>query len=133
MRQIFTSPRLENVEGVARLLNEHGIETYISSGRGYQGSRRSRYSYSALARGQGGPQAAVWIVHSEDQTRARQILRDAKLIESSRPTYVPEAYAGPAEAAPAGRRANWPLRIRLILLGIVGLMALVMIFRMLAG
>ena len=30
MRQLFTSPRLENVEAVAKLLNEAGIETWIS-------------------------------------------------------------------------------------------------------
>lgn len=33
MRQVFSSARLENVEGVARLLNEQGIETYISQSR----------------------------------------------------------------------------------------------------
>ncbi len=132
MRQIFTSPRLENVEGVARLLNEHGIETHISSPRSYKGNRRGNFSYTALARGQGGPQAAVWIVRAEDQTRARQILREANLMESDRPTYLPGAYLQPEQ--PAIRpRANTALRIRLFLLGIIGAMAAAMFFRMLAG
>ena len=42
MRQVFRSPRLENVEGVKALLEEHGIATYLSGGRSYKGSRRDR-------------------------------------------------------------------------------------------
>ena len=32
MRQVFSSPRLENVEQVARLLEDAGIETRITDG-----------------------------------------------------------------------------------------------------
>ena len=45
MRQVFTSPRLENVERVASLLHEQGIEARITNGRSYRGSRRSAFSY----------------------------------------------------------------------------------------
>ena len=34
MRQVFTSHRLENVEGVEKLLNEAGIETRLFKGQG---------------------------------------------------------------------------------------------------
>ena len=46
MRQIFTSQRLETVEGVARLLEEAGIGTYISHPRSYRSKRRGQFSYS---------------------------------------------------------------------------------------
>ena len=45
MRQMFSSARLETVEGVAALLNEHGIETRITQGRSYKGTRRRTFSY----------------------------------------------------------------------------------------
>ena len=47
MRQVFTSTRLENVEGVAKLLGEHGIETKITQGRSWKGNSRREFSYSA--------------------------------------------------------------------------------------
>lgn len=127
MRQIFTSPRLENVEGVARMLNEHGIETRVSQPRSYKGNRRSGYSYTAHARGQGGQQPAVWVVRSDDQTRARQLMREAGLMESTRPTYVPVL----EEPTPVRRSpAQAALRIRLVLLGIAAAGAAVMAFRL---
>jgi hypothetical protein len=78
MRQIFTSQRLENVEGVAKMLNEAGIETYVSDARSYKGNRRGTFSYQQSGRGQSQP--GVWIVKAEDVTRARQLLVDAGLI-----------------------------------------------------
>lgn len=82
MRQVFTSARLENVEKVAELLQQDGIEVRITNGRSYQGMRRRNFSYRQG--GNDGPQPAVWVVKSEDQPRARQILREAGLLESTR-------------------------------------------------
>lgn len=81
MRQIFTSTRLETVEGVAKLLNEAGIQTYVNDSRSYKGGRRRAFSYRA---GESGVVSGVWIVNAEDQTRARELLRDAGLIDSTR-------------------------------------------------
>lgn len=81
MRQIFNSTRLETVEGVARLLNDAGIETYVNDGRSYKGGRRRAFSYRA---GESGPVSGVWIINAEDQTRARELLREAGLIDSTR-------------------------------------------------
>ena len=115
MRQIFTSPRLENVEGVAEMLRQHGIETQVSNGRSYRGRRRSHYSYSDLASGEAGPQPAVWIVHAEDITRARQLLLEAGLVESARQaSFLPQPAAN--DAPPT---SPWPFRIRLILLAAI--------------
>ncbi|MDQ3040487.1 MAG: hypothetical protein M3R16_11910 [Pseudomonadota bacterium] len=82
MRQMFSSPRLENVERVAQLLNEAGIATKITNGRSYKGSHRGGFSYRDDERS--GPQPAVWVLVSEDQPRAREILRDAGLLDTTR-------------------------------------------------
>lgn len=82
MRQVFSSPRLENVERVAELLREQGIEVRVTNGRSYRGSRRGNFSYRESANE--GPQPAVWVVKSDDQPQARQILREAGLLDSGR-------------------------------------------------
>lgn len=126
MRQIFTSPRLETVEGVAKLLNEHGIETYVSGDRSYKGNRRGTFSYARAGKGE--PQPAVWIVLAADQTRARQLLREAGLIESSRP-----GASGPQPPnyeAPRRRNGSaWTLRVRLLLLAAIAGMTLLVLSR----
>lgn len=126
MRQIFTSPRLENVESAARLLNEQGIETYISNPRSYKGNRRGTYSYTDLARGEGGKQSAVWVVHSRDFGRARDLLHAAGLIESTRrESFLPE-HARPVEQVGAN---PWPFRLRLALLSAIAIAALLVFAR----
>lgn len=80
MRQVFTSARLENVEQVAKLLEDAGIEVRITHGRSYKGGIRGNFTY----RDEGGPKPAVWIVKSEDQPKARTMLREAGLMDSSR-------------------------------------------------
>ena len=82
MRQVFSSPRLENVERVAELLREQGIEVRVTNGRSYKGARRGNFSYRESANE--GPQPAVWVVKSDDQPQARQILREAGLLDSGR-------------------------------------------------
>ena len=128
MRQIFTSPRLENVEGVARLLNEHGIETWISEGRSYKGARRREFSFRD---GGGGPQPAVWIVKAEDQTRARELLREAGLIDSTRPvdSYLPEPFQHAAGGKPSANALAF--RIKLVLLAAIAGAAGLILFRLL--
>lgn len=82
MRQVFTSPRLENVERVAALLQEHGVVTRITNGRTFKGSLRGSFSYRESANKN--PPPAVWVVRSEDQPKARELLRDAGLLDSGR-------------------------------------------------
>lgn len=118
MRQVFSSPRLENVEAVAQMLREEGIEVRITNGRSYKGNRRGTFNY----RESHGAKPAVWVVKSDDQVRAREILRDAGLMQSTRtpgdsflaPTFRD---AEPDHVAnPAARRA---FRIKLgLLIGI---------------
>ena len=82
MRQIFTSQRLETVEGVARLLEEAGIGTYISHPRSYRSKRRGQFSYSEPV--PANQQPAVWVRKPEDQPRARELLREAGLLATTR-------------------------------------------------
>lgn len=119
MRQVFSSLRLETVEGVAELLNQHGIQTRITNGRSYKGNRRSRVSYIEGKRGSG-PMPTVWIVFPDDQPRARELLREAGLMDTTRDSYLPESIRRPSrEPTPvnfAARARVW-LLIVVVLLG----------------
>jgi len=117
MRLVFTSQRLETVEGVARFLNEAGIETWIEQGRSYKGNQRSVFSYSDPGKTR---QPAVWVVKSDDQPQARALLRQAGLIESTREAGSPlRMPASPDQ--PAGR--SLAMRIRTILLVVLVVLA----------
>ncbi len=126
MRQVFTSPRLENVETVAQMLRDADIEVRITNGRSYKGGRRGTFSYSDSS--STGPQAAVWVVRSEDQVRAREILRDAGLLDSTRESFAPASFRFESQAA-AGedKKKSRLLRIKLVLIAgiaVVGALAI---------
>lgn len=118
MRQVFTSPRLANVEAVARMLEEAGIAITITNGRSYKGKFDRGMSY----RGDGGDnQAAVWVTRSEDQPQARQLLRDAGLLDSTRPdqqrdSFLPEHLRTGATGTLAAARWLSPGRLKALLL-----------------
>lgn len=116
MRQVFSSQRLENVEAVAALLRDAGIEVRITNGRSYKGAMRSRASYAD----QSAPRPTVWVVHSEDHSRAREILRERGLLESTRPadSFLPLSFREadePADGKTAAQRRMF--RFKLVLLG----------------
>jgi len=134
MRQVFSSPRLENVEGVARLLNEQGIDTHISQSRSYKGQRRGTFSYAQSGRADTSQWPAVWIVRAEDQPRARELLREAGLLTAtSKPTYLPEAEVDPARAAKKPLSAAWVLRLRLLILAAIAGLTLLIYRNMISG
>ena len=116
MRQIFTSQRVETVEGVAELLQQAGIATYISNGRSYHGRRGSQFKYSeptAKAK-----QPTVWVRHADDQPRARELLRERGLLESTRPGQSRMIEFADRDDGATGKRP-WALRIRLVLLVLI--------------
>lgn len=126
MRQVFSSQRLETVEGVAKLLSDAGIDVYVSNARSYRSRRGGQFSYSEPM--SSSQQAAVWIRHAEDQPRAREILREAGLLETTRPGGRPSlSFAAPADEAP--QRGRWAWRIRLILLAVIALAVVVTVTR----
>lgn len=127
MRQVFTSLRIETVEGVAALLKEAGIEVYLANGRSYHSKRAGQFSYAEPMKLK--QQASVWVTHAEDQPRAREILREAGLLASTRPGQGdPLAFAGsdPAEE-PKKRSLAW--RIRGGLLVAIAIAALITVTR----
>ena len=128
MRQVFTSTRLENVEGVAKLLGDHGIGTKITQGRSWKGNSRREFSYSAKNHDQS-QQPAVWVLKPEDFKKARELLHEGGLLASTRETsYLPEnlQFQEGGKTDPA-RRVN---RIRMALLAGVAIAAGWMMFRM---
>lgn len=108
MRQVFTSPRLENVERVAAMLQEHGVVTRITNGRTFKGSLRGNFSYRESANKN--PPPAVWVVRSEDQPKARELLRDAGLLDSGR---SPTSYLSTDLLHSARDDANDPAKRRM--------------------
>ena len=119
MRQVFSSARIENVQAVAKLLADEGIEVRVEDGQRYRRSIRGGFSY----REGGGtaPRASVWVVRSDDQTRARQLLHAAGLLESAAPSatrYLPPS-AHAARLASPRRRTR--LRLGLLIAATVAL------------
>lgn len=127
MRQVFSSPRLENVEAVAQILRDAGIEVRITDGRSYKGAMRTRPSYTE----QSDKKPAVWVVQSDDQIRAREILREHGLLDSTRPgSFVPLSFRED-EAAPKKTVAQRRMfRFKLILLAVI---AVIIVLAMLRG
>jgi hypothetical protein len=117
MRQIFTSQRLETVEGVARLLEDAGIPVHISQPRSYHSRRRGQFSYSEPA--PANQQPAVWVRIPEDQPRARELLRQAGLLATTRSySGLPQAATEPLPSRfeeGAGKRWAWRVRVGLLL------------------
>ena len=124
MRQIFTSPRLENVEAVARLLNDAGIQTWVSERRSYKGTRRRVFSYREAGSDN---DPGVWIVNADDLTRARELLREAGLLETTKPeSYLRDLPQSPYRTRDPGRTAK---RLRLVLLAGVVMAAMFSLLR----
>lgn len=84
MRQVFRSQRLENVETAANLLRKEGIEVKIENGRSWRGHRRGNFSYDLRKARDPDTLPTLWIVNADDQPRARQLLRELGLLESTR-------------------------------------------------
>jgi len=117
MRQIYTSPRVENVERVVALFNEAGIETRVTNHRSWAGRDYRRSSYSARTDSSDWPQ--VWVVNAEDQPRARAILRDAGVAPATR--FADELARSRAPKTETSRHALG-MYVRLALLAIIAIL-----------
>lgn len=127
MRQVFTSLRVETVEGVAKLLEDAGIEVYLANGRSYHSKRGGQFSYAEPMKLK--QQPSVWVKRAEDQPRAREILRAAGLLATTRPTPgEPLVFAG-ADALDEPKKRPLAWRIRIALLIAIAIAALVTVLR----
>ena len=126
MRRVFASQRVETAEGVATLLREAGIEILVTNGRGYKTRRSGQFSY--LDKPDEKTMPSVWVVHADDQPKARQILREAGLMETTRPVQGDSAAAAMGFRATVGddalarqQRMAWRIRIVLFVLLAAGM------------
>jgi hypothetical protein len=128
MRQVFTSLRVETVEGVAKLLEDAGIEVYIANGRSYHSKRGSQFSYAEPMTVK--QQPSVWVKRAEDQPRARELLRGAGLMSSTR-SEAGDAlvFASDRTAGTPARPRSWAWRIRVGLLIALAVASLVTLMR----
>lgn len=125
MRKIFSSPRLETVEGVVQLLEQAGIQVRVTDGRSFKGSRRRQFSYSDNQ----SLQPAVWVVNSADQVQARAILRDAGLLDTTRPG---DSYAtNPFRFDPLTQAVKPPKRVLLFKMALLGSITMVLVLAVL--
>ena len=127
MRKIFSSQRVENAEGVAQILRDAGIEVRVTNGRSYHSKRRGQFSYTDKVNNENQP--AVWVVHANDQPRAREILRDKRLLDTTRRDHPTAEYAFRETPAEAGNGRGWAWRIRIALLVVIAGVALVIMMR----
>jgi|SRR5579859_2621828 hypothetical protein len=75
MRQLYTSPRQENIDRVAALLTEQGIECTIENRSNYKRQTYQRFSYSQRTENREN-WAQVWVTRADDYTRARALLKE---------------------------------------------------------
>lgn len=75
MRQIYTSPRAENIDNVVALMAENGIETTVANRSNYNRRSWQRFSYTQHQDDRDS-WAQVWVSHADDYTRARVLLRE---------------------------------------------------------
>jgi hypothetical protein len=126
MRQIYTSPRVENVERIVALLGEAGIATTVTNHRSWAGHDYKRHSYSERPDPASWPQ--VWIVNAEDQPRARALLREAGIEPAVRHA---EELAQSRQKDPARQRRAISMNLRLVLLAIIAALILAQVFGLL--
>lgn len=75
MRQLYTSPRQENIDRVFALLNEQGIACTIENRSNYKRQTYQRFSYSQRQENRDN-WAQVWVTRADDYTRARALLKE---------------------------------------------------------
>lgn len=129
MRQIYTSPRHQNVERVVALMAEHGIATSVTNRRAYARPSYSRFSYSRTNDSEEWPK--VWITHAADQTRARQLLREIGIEPATRYVDTLAAERNPALPDPE-RHRRAASRVRIAVMAAVAAAFLLLVLRMLA-
>ena len=129
MRQIYTSPRQQNIERVVALMAENGIATSVTNRRAYARPSYSRFSYSQANDSEEWPK--VWITHAADQTRARQLLREIGIEPATRYVDALAAARDPVVPDP-DRHRRAAMRVRTAVMAAVGAAFLLLVLKMLA-
>jgi hypothetical protein len=111
MRKIYASPRIENLERLTAVMAEHGIPTRVTNRRVYEGSSYKSFSYARPGHSDNWP--ALWVVHANDHTRARQLMRDMGIEPPTRYAQELAEYRAGRNSGRAGRIAA---RIRIVVM-----------------
>jgi arsenate reductase-like glutaredoxin family protein len=111
MRQIYTSPRQENIDTVVALMAEHGIEATVSNRSNYNRPTWQRFSYTQRQDRDSWPQ--VWITSADDYAKARALLKEIGIEPVIR---YSEELAAARNPAPVNQRDRTVARVRRIVL-----------------
>jgi arsenate reductase-like glutaredoxin family protein len=111
MRQIYTSPRQENIDTVVALMAEHGIEATVSNRSNYNRPTWQRFSYTQRQDRDSWPQ--VWITSADDYAKARTLLKEIGIEPVIR---YSEELAAARNPAPVNQRDRTVARVRRIVL-----------------
>lgn len=124
MRQLYTSPRQENIDRVASLLTEMGIECTIENRSNYRRPTYQRFSYTQRHENRDN-WAQVWVTRADDYTRARAVLKDMGIDPVIRHG---EELALARNATPEMKRQTVAVRIRrIVLLAVAGAFLVLML------
>ena len=124
MRQLYTSPRAENIDKVVALLNEQGIETTVNNRSNWNKPNYERFSYSQRRENRDS-WAQVWVNRADDYTRARSVLREVGIEPVIRHG---EELAAARNPSPDLKRRDVATRIRrIVLLAVAGAFVILML------
>lgn len=126
MREIYSSPRPENIDRLVALFAEHGIETRVTNRSSYRRTTYQRASYSPNAN------RAEWmyvaVKYADDLPRARELLRDEVGIKPlTRHSEVLEAARQPGKKRSAQAVAK---RVRTVALAVLTVAVVFVLVRM---
>lgn len=126
MREIYTSPRHENVDLVVALLAEHGIETKVNNRATYNRPSYNRFSYANPGDSSRWPQVEVRF--AADLPKARELLRQAGLEPLTRHAEVLAAAREVRKNPEQSRRAVVG-RVRMIAFAAIAVVLVLMVLR----
>jgi hypothetical protein len=124
MRQIYTSPRQENIDAVVALMAEHGIDATVANRSNYNRPTWQRFSYTQR-RDNRESWAQVWISSADDYARARALLREIGIEPLVRHG---EELAEARNPSPLARRERTVARVRrIVLVAVLAVFAMMML------
>lgn len=128
MREIYSSPRHENIDRVVALLAEHGIETKVNNRSAYQRPSYNRFSYTKPGDVSRWPQVEVRF--AKDMPQARALLREAGLEPMTR--FAEELAASRADDSTERlrqKRRSTVNRVRMITFAAIAALMLIIALR----
>lgn len=124
MRQLYTSPRPENIDRVVSLLTEQGIECSVENRSNWNRPSYQRFSYSQRSESRDNwPQ--VWVSRADDYARARTLLKELGIEPVIRHA---EELALARNPSPDTRRQSVATRVRrIVMLAVAGAFVVLML------